>query len=94
MRYYSLWFYSTQIHSFIFCMEGTNENLKALGNQIRNLRRDKNLSQEAVALQAAIDRSYLGSIERGERNVGFLTLVKIAEVLECSVSDFTKYIPQ
>jgi len=75
-------------------MEDTNKNLKSLGNQIRSLRKKRNLSQEAAALQAVIDRSYFGSIERGERNVGILTLIKIAEVLQCSVSDFTKNIPQ
>lgn len=64
-----------------------------MGNQIRELRKGKGLSQEQLALQAGIDRSYVGGIERGERNVSFLTLVKIAECLGCDVAKFTKQIP-
>jgi transcriptional regulator with XRE-family HTH domain len=52
------------------------------------------LSQEQLALQAEVDRSYVGGIERGERNVSFLTLVKIAECLDCDIAKFTKHIPK
>jgi len=65
-----------------------------LGDQIRELRKAKGLSQEQLALQAEVDRSYVGGIERGERNVSFLTLVKIADCLECDVAKFTKGIPK
>ncbi|MCI0715783.1 MAG: helix-turn-helix transcriptional regulator [Chlorobi bacterium] len=51
------------------------------------------ISQEKLANLAEIDRSYVGSIERGERNVSFLTLVKLAKCLECNVSEFAKDIP-
>lgn len=51
------------------------------------------MSQEQLALQAEVDRSYVGGIERGERNVSFLTLVKIAKCLDCDVAKFTKQIP-
>lgn len=64
-----------------------------LGNQIRELRKSKGLSQEQLALQAEVDRSYVGGIERGERNVSFLTLVKIALCLGCDIAKFTKRIP-
>lgn len=64
-----------------------------LGNQIRELRKSKGLSQEQLALQAEVDRSYIGGIERGERNVSFLTLVKIALCLGCDIAKFTKRIP-
>lgn len=74
-------------------MRNKNKHLKKLGLQIRELRKSKSLSQESMALQAGIDRSYMGSIERGERNVSFLTLVKIAEVLERDISNFTNNIP-
>lgn len=57
------------------------------------MRKIKELSQEQLALRAEIDRSYIGGIERGERNVSFLTLVKIAQCLECSISNFTTDIP-
>ncbi len=65
-----------------------------MGNQIRVIRKAKGLSQEQLALRAEVDRSYVGGIERGERNVSFLTLVKIAECLECDIAKFTKGIPK
>lgn len=71
-----------------------NKYLIELGEQIREARKAKGLSQEQLALQAEIDRSYVGGIERGERNVSFLTLVKIATCLECDVSKFAKGIPK
>lgn len=75
-------------------MNKKNKYLFELGEHIREARKAKGLSQEQLALQAEIDRSYVGGIERGERNVSFLTLVKIAICLECDVSKFTKDIPK
>lgn len=91
MRYYSLWYYSS--HGYIFVLLKKDKNLIALGNQIRELRKSRGLSQEQLAFRAQVDRSYVGGIERGERNVSFLTLVKIANCLECEISEFTKSIP-
>ncbi len=71
-----------------------DKHLIELGNQIRLLRKSKGLSQEQLAFQAEVDRSYVGGIERGERNVSFLTLVKIAYCLGSDVSKFTKGIPE
>lgn len=59
--------------------------LKALGLTIRKLRIEAGLSQEALALQAGIDRSYLGGIERGEHNVAVMNLVRISHCLGCPV---------
>ena len=75
-------------------MAKKNKYLIELGEHIRDARKAKGLSQEQLALQAEIDRSYVGGIERGERNVSFLTLVKIANCLECEVSKFVKGIPK
>ena len=71
-----------------------SKHLIELGNQIREERKKKGLSQEQLAFDADVDRSYIGGIERGERNVSFLTLVKIAECLGCDISNFTKGIPK
>ena len=92
MRYYRLWYYSR--HNFNFVLLKKDKNLIELGNQIRDLRKAIGLSQEQLALQAEVDRSYVGGIERGERNVSFLTLVKIAECLDCDIAKFTKNIPK
>lgn len=55
--------------------------LKALGLVIREQRQARELSQEALADAAGIDRSHMGKIERGERNVTLLNLVKISRAL-------------
>lgn len=71
----------------------TNKHLKKLGQQIREIRKIRDFSQEELALKAGVDRSYMGGIERGERNISFLTLVKIAVSLDCDIAKFTKGIP-
>ena len=91
MRYYSLWYYSRQKN--IFAKLKKNNYLIELGNKIREARKAKGLSQEQLALQAEVDRSYVGGIERGERNVSFLTLVKIATCLGCDIAKLTIGIP-
>ena len=55
--------------------------LKKLGVVIRAQRHSRDLSQEALADAARIDRSHMGKIERGERNVTLLNLAKIADAL-------------
>lgn len=57
-------------------------SLIALGAVIRAERKRRNLSQEALADAAGIDRSHMGKIERGERNLTLLNLVRIANALE------------
>jgi len=51
---------------------------EAIGRAIRNQRTEQGYTQEAFALQAGIDRSYIGAIERGEFNLTLETLLKIA----------------
>ena len=60
-----------------------NRILPALGDAIRDARKAHGLSQEALADASDIDRSHLGRIERGERNLTILNLKKIANALEC-----------
>ncbi|AWL30457.1 helix-turn-helix transcriptional regulator [Acinetobacter defluvii] len=56
-----------------------------LGQNIRKARKEKNLSQEKLALLCEFDRSYLGRIERGEVNITVLKLYEIAKVLEVDI---------
>lgn len=53
---------------------------------MRNARKAAGLSQEALADAAEIDRSHMGKIERGERNVSVLNILKIAAALSCPAS--------
>lgn len=56
-------------------------HLIAFGRAIRELRKEKGLSQEAFADLAGIDRSYMGHIERGEKNVTLTKIYQIADAL-------------
>jgi transcriptional regulator with XRE-family HTH domain len=58
-----------------------------LGVNIRKLRKDKGFTQEAFADHAGLDRAYYGAIERGERNVATLNLIKIAQGLEVQIGE-------
>jgi transcriptional regulator with XRE-family HTH domain len=61
--------------------------LLAVGEAVRALRKQRDVSQEALALLTQIDRTYMGAIERGDQNVGVMHLVRIAEALEISVEE-------
>ncbi|MFM0284619.1 helix-turn-helix transcriptional regulator [Paraburkholderia sediminicola] len=65
----------------------TEAHLREVGRSIRARRLELDISQEALANLANIDRSHMGKIERGERNVTVLNLLKIANALACRPSD-------
>ena len=60
--------------------------LVAIGKSIKERRNILKVSQEALADHAGIDRSHMGKIERGERNVTLLNLIRIADALGCTLS--------
>lgn len=62
-------------------------NLARFGAAVRARRKVLSISQETLADLAGIDRSHMGKIERGERNVTFLNIVRIAESFGCNPSD-------
>jgi len=59
---------------------------KKFGNQVKKLRLEKGLSQETLAHQADLDRTYIPSIEKGERNVSITVIEKIAKALNVKIS--------
>ena len=68
--------------------------LQVLGERIREMRKLKNLTQEGLAFKSDIDRSYIGGVERGERNLSFDKLCQIAQALGCDVAALTKNLPE
>jgi transcriptional regulator with XRE-family HTH domain len=58
------------------------------GERLREIRRKKVVSQEALAEQAGLHRTYVSSIERGERNISIVNIAKLAEALEVPIRDF------
>lgn len=61
--------------------------LERFGQRVRELRRTEGLSQEAFAAKCGLDRTYMGGIERGERNLALRNIDLIAKTLKLSLSD-------
>lgn len=54
---------------------------KLFGNKVRAMRKERGWSQEELADASELDRTYIGGIERGERNVSIMNIAKIARAL-------------
>ena len=59
----------------------------AWGRALRELRTERGLSQERLALEAGLDRTYVSGIERGERNPSLSSLFKLVDALGTEVSE-------
>jgi len=69
------------------------QNIKvAFGKQIKKLRLERNLSQETLAYESGVDRTYLPGIEKGERNVSLLVIAKLAKGLKVEVKELFELI--
>ncbi|MBK2257657.1 helix-turn-helix transcriptional regulator [Francisella philomiragia] len=64
--------------------------LKQFGNRIKKLRSEKNISQEELALIANLHRTYIGMIERGEKNLTLTSIQKLSRALEIDLSNIFK----
>lgn len=71
-------------------MDTSNNELAALGQNIRRARRALNISQEELAFRSGLHRTYLSDIERGARNPSFASLLAIARGLGSTVSEITR----
>lgn len=58
------------------------------GARVREIRTSKGLSQETLALMCELDRTYVGGVERGERNISLINTHKIATALGVSPREF------
>jgi len=59
---------------------------KIFGKRLAELRKAKGWSQEMLALESGIARSYLGGVERGQRNIALINICRLAEALQISPS--------
>ena len=66
------------------------ELLKKIGNKIREFRLESGLSQEKLAFASDLDRTYIGSVERGERNISVINLRKISSALKIQSFELLK----
>ncbi|WJH37111.1 helix-turn-helix domain-containing protein [Paenibacillus sp. CC-CFT747] len=65
--------------------------LIAIGERIRDLRKNKGLSQEELGEKAGFHFSYIGGVERAEKNISILNLEKIATSLDTTIADLFSY---
>jgi len=68
-------------------MKITPEILIQFGIRVRQLRKEKGISQEELAHRADLHRTYIGMIERAEKNITLLNVEKIAKSLEINITD-------
>lgn len=61
--------------------------LLAFGDAVRSFRTSLGISQEELGRRAGIDRTYIGRVERGERNVSLRNIVRIADALDVMASE-------
>lgn len=61
-------------------------DLQKFGQRLALLRKERGWSQERLALESGLARSYLGGVERGQRNIALLNILRLARSLECEPS--------
>jgi transcriptional regulator with XRE-family HTH domain len=66
----------------------THELPKAIGRRVRSLWRELGISQEELAARADLHRNYVGSVERGERDIGIGAVARLAHALRVSLAEF------
>jgi len=65
--------------------------LKEFGNRIRQLRTDENFSQEQLSFKTGFHRTYIGMIERGERNISLTNMAIFAKVFSLTIDELLRF---
>ena len=80
-----------KLHTEILPIDATmNSELVALGQKIRHLRQERNITQGELAFRCGLHRTYLTDVERGARNLTFSSLLVIARGLGLTISELTR----
>lgn len=64
---------------------------KQFGLRLAAIRKEKGLSQEALSLQSGIARSYLGGVERGQRNIALMNICVLAQTLDVTPAELMTF---
>jgi len=65
---------------------------QTFGNHIRNFRKQAEMSQEKLAEVCGLHRTYIGAVERGERNVSLINIVALARALHVKPAELLEWI--
>ncbi len=68
-------------------MQSKEKILIKFGERVRKLRKDNGLSQEQLAFKADLHRTYIGMIERAEKNITLVNIEKIAHALQVDIKE-------
>ena len=68
-------------------MENEERLKQNFGNRLRELRTERGVSQEDLALTAGLDRTYVNSVEQGKRNISLVNIVRLAKALKVAPSE-------
>jgi len=68
-----------------------NKILIDFGDKVRELRKGQKISQEELSFKANLHRTYIGMIERGEKNITLANIEKIANALEVNIKDLVNF---
>jgi len=71
-------------------MKSDRRILTKFGERVRDLRKEKGFSQELLAHKAGFHRTYIGMVERAERNITLVNIEKLANALEISIDELLK----
>ena len=83
-----MWFNKIILIKFEFMK---SDILKKFGDKVRALRKSRNWSQEKLADETGFHRTYIGMIERGERNPSLLNLKKFADTFKIELPELLKF---
>lgn len=72
-------------------MNSKREILIKFGKRVREIRKRKGFSQEQLSFKADLHRTYIGMIERAEKNITLINIEKIANALEMKINDLMKF---
>lgn len=67
------------------------ERLLAFGSMVREIRNKAGWSQEHLADECGLDRTYISGVERGVRNIGLLNMLRIADALKIKATDLVSF---